>query len=137
MPGFRLETNRLEDISHFGKSQNRQATGPSGPEMTGMPDDKAHQLLISAIGYLKIQYAEEQAACLALLIARHYRLLAEASAENNKQINYINQSSTWFCCYLKNREHELKPDLNIRHGDTAIHRLIKNRPIHEQETLLP
>ncbi|TAL45809.1 MAG: hypothetical protein EPN89_11715 [Methylovulum sp.] len=93
-----------------------------------MPDDKEHQLLISAIGYLKIQYAEKQAACLALLIARHYRLLAEASAENHKQINYINQSSTWFYCYLKNREHELEPDLNIGHGDTAIHRLIKNRP---------
>jgi len=68
-----------------------------------MQNDKQH-VLSSAIDCLKARnYADGQPACLALVISRHYRLLAESCAENHQQINYINQSSAWFSGYLKNR----------------------------------
>lgn len=78
-----------------------------------MQDDKKHELLISAIDYLKIQYAMGQSPCLALVISRHYRLLAESCAENYSKTNYVSQSGSWFGCYLKKTEPLAEAEMHI------------------------
>jgi len=81
-----------------------------------MQDDKKHELLISAIDYLKVQYAMGQSPCLALVISRHYRLLAESCVENNSKTNYVNQASSWFGCYLKKAKPSAEAEMYIYSG---------------------
>jgi len=81
-----------------------------------MQDDKKHELLISAIDYLKVQYAMGQSPCLALVISRYYRLLAESCVENNNKINYVNQASSWFGCYLKKAKPLAEAEMHIYSG---------------------
>jgi hypothetical protein len=81
-----------------------------------MQDDKKHELLISAIDYLKVQYAMGQSPCLALVISRHYRLLAESCAESSNKTNYVNQASSWFGRYLKKAKPLAEAEMHIYSG---------------------
>ena len=66
-----------------------------------MTDSARYQLLDTAIEHLEGEYIDRPSACIALLIARYYRLLADNPGAN-KQINRAH-ANFWFECYLQHR----------------------------------
>lgn len=70
-----------------------------------MSNHENQEVLLLAIEYLKIQYKSLQNPCIALLISRYYRLLANLSMTNNIREKYVKHSNSWLACHVSNPEH--------------------------------
>ena len=77
-----------------------------------MFDSARNQLLYLAIEHLQGEYKEHPSACIALLIARYYRLLAENN-EEGQQENHA-RANFWFECYLQQRGFAKKMRLHLK-----------------------
>lgn len=73
-----------------------------------MSEKDQQETLLMAIEYLKTQYEALQNPCIALLISRYYRLLANLSVAKNKQEKYVKYSRTWLTCHINNSRHSQK-----------------------------
>lgn len=73
-----------------------------------MPDNDKQEVLLMAIEYLKIQHELLQNPCIALLISRYYRMLANLNIAKNKQEKYAKYSKSWLTCHIDNPIHSQK-----------------------------
>jgi len=73
-----------------------------------MSEKDQQETLLMAIEFLKAQYEALQNPCIALLISRYYRLLANLNMSKNKQEKYANYSRTWLTCHINNSRHSQK-----------------------------
>lgn len=73
-----------------------------------MPDNDKQEVLLIAIEYLKVQYGLLQNPCIALLISRYYRVLANLNIAKNKQEKYIKHSKVWLACHINDPRHSQK-----------------------------
>jgi hypothetical protein len=73
-----------------------------------MSEKDQQETLLMAIEYLKTQYEALQNPCIALLISRYYRLLANLSIAKNKREKYVTYSRTWLSCHINNSRHSQK-----------------------------
>jgi hypothetical protein len=71
-------------------------------------DDKSQGMLLLAIEYLEVQYQFLQNPCIALLISRQYRLLANSTIEENQQGKYADHSKSWLTFYITHQNHSQK-----------------------------
>ncbi|MCX7092713.1 MAG: hypothetical protein NTY50_04605 [Methylobacter sp.] len=70
-----------------------------------MSEKDQQETLLMAIEYLKAQYESLQNPCIALLISRYYRLLANFNITGNKREKYVNYSKSWLACHIANPRH--------------------------------
>lgn len=73
-----------------------------------MSEKDQQETILIAIEYLKSQYACLQNPCIALLISRYYRLLANFNVVKSKQEKYANDSKLWLICHISNPRHSQK-----------------------------
>jgi tRNA G26 N,N-dimethylase Trm1 len=73
-----------------------------------MSEKDQQETLLMAIEYLKAQYESLQTPCIALLISRYYRLLANLNMTKNKREKYVRHSRTWLSCHINNPRHSQK-----------------------------
>lgn len=78
-----------------------------------MSEKDQQETLLMAIEYLKSQYKSLQTPCIALLISRYYRLLANFNIAKGKREKYAKYSKSWLTCHIS----------NSRHSPTMQHRL--------------
>lgn len=87
---------------------------PAYEESIMMSENENQEVLLMAIEYLKIQYADLQAPCIALYISRYYRLLSEFNTVQNRQASYAQHSRSWLIRHADNprHPHKLQSQLN-------------------------
>jgi hypothetical protein len=73
-----------------------------------MSDKDKQEALLMAIEFLKTQYESLQNPCVALHIARYYRLLANLNIATNRQHSYSKQSASWLTCHISNPKYSQK-----------------------------
>jgi len=73
-----------------------------------MSHNDKQEVLLMAIEYLKVQYESQQNPCIALLISRYYRLLANLNIAKNKRERYAKHSKSWLICHISNSKHSQK-----------------------------
>ena len=73
-----------------------------------MSDNEKQEVLLIAIDTLKVQYKLQQPPCVALLIARYYRLLSVLNISQCKQEKYSEQSKSWIVLHAANPRHSQK-----------------------------
>jgi len=73
-----------------------------------MSEKDQQEALLMAIEYLKSQYEALQNPCIALLISRYYRLLANFNVVKSKQEKYTKYSKLWLTCHINNPRHSQK-----------------------------
>ncbi|MDO9269118.1 MAG: hypothetical protein Q7T96_08410 [Methylobacter sp.] len=73
-----------------------------------MSEKDQQETLLMAIEYLKTQYESLQNPCIALLISRYYRLLANLNVTKTKQEKYAKYSKSWLICHINNPRHSQK-----------------------------
>ena len=73
-----------------------------------MYEKDQQETLLMAIEYLKTQYESLQNPCIALLISRYYRLLANFNVTRNKREKYAKYSRSWLSCHINNPRHSQK-----------------------------
>jgi hypothetical protein len=73
-----------------------------------MSDNEKQEALLIAIHTLKVQYKLQQPPCVALLIARYYRLLSVLNISPSKQEKYFKQSKSWLVLHAANPRHSKK-----------------------------
>jgi len=66
-----------------------------------MSEKDQQETLLMAIEYLKAQYESLQNPCIALLISRYYRLLANFNITGNKREKYVKYSKSWLACHTR------------------------------------
>lgn len=73
-----------------------------------MSEKDQQETLLMAIEDLKMHYQALQNPCIALLIARYYRLLSLLNIAQNKQENYAAYAKTWLTRHINNPRHSQK-----------------------------
>jgi hypothetical protein len=93
-----------------------KATTTSKREHRGqiiMSDNENQEVLLMAIEYLKIQYADLRNPCIALYISRYYRLLSELNSIQNRQASYAQHSQSWLNCHTANAGYSQKMQMQL------------------------
>ncbi len=79
---------------------------------TSQQENWAAQLLLSANAHLESHYRQQASACLALQIARNYRLLTEQDAHPLKQQLWQSLARRWWLSYQLHRGHHNDCDIS-------------------------
>jgi hypothetical protein len=73
-----------------------------------MSDHDKQETLLMAIEHLIVQYESLESPCIALLLSRYYRLLANLNIAKNKQERYAKYSRSWLARHAANPRHSQK-----------------------------
>lgn len=79
-----------------------------------MSDNENQEVLLMAIEYMKIQYANLQNPCIALYISRYYHLLSLLNITSNQQKNYARSSRSWLVRHAENPRHSPKMQTQLK-----------------------
>lgn len=73
-----------------------------------MSNADQQSLLLATIEDLQSQYEFLPKPCTALLISKHYRVLANLTFSNEQQKSYTDKKTFWLTCYISNQRHSEK-----------------------------
>ncbi len=83
-----------------------------------MSDNDKQEVLLLAIEYLKTQFNCQQNPCVALYIARYYRLLGSLkNISNSEQKRYVIDSTAWLTQHVHNPAHVLDIQMSINNPE--------------------
>lgn len=70
-----------------------------------MSNSLIQEILITAIGQLKMQYRLSGVPCLALFISRQYQHLKDTTEDEANQENYAVHAKAWLSSYINHPDH--------------------------------
>lgn len=73
-----------------------------------MSNANQQNLLLATIAQLQAQYELLPKPCVALLISKHYRVLANLANTQKQQQRYADEKLFWLNCYINNQRHSEK-----------------------------
>lgn len=83
-----------------------------------MSENDKREVLLLAIDYLKTQFDCQQNPCVALYIARYYRLLGSLkNISSYEQEKYVNYSTAWLARHIHKPEHVLDIQMSIHNPE--------------------
>jgi hypothetical protein len=83
-----------------------------------MSENESQEVLLLAIEYLKTQFNSQQNPCVALYIARYYRLLGSLkNISHYEQKKYVDHSTVWLTRHVHKPEHIFDIQMEIHNPE--------------------